>query len=172
MVSARRRGATRSLSAAAGEFGRRTQLRSRTGPGPAEHPPCSESVHKLPCNRTPPATGAHWSMPQPATHFTKLTRRDVIEIGYSTVLGTGLAVLTGGRSWGAEPAPAPRAKSVLFVFLFGGPSHLDTSIRKPKLLMSSGANSVRSTRRSLACESASTCQEWLSGCSTGPWSAR
>ena len=67
-----------------------------------------------------------------ATHFTKLTRRDVIEIGYSTVLGAGLAALTGGRSWGAEPAPAPRAKSVLFVFLFGGPSHLDTFDPKPE----------------------------------------
>jgi hypothetical protein len=71
-------------------------------------------------------------MPQPASRLTKLTRRDVLEIGYSTALGTGLAALSGGRSWGAEPAPAPRAKSVLFVFLFGGPSHLDTFDPKPQ----------------------------------------
>lgn len=71
-------------------------------------------------------------MPRPATTSPKLTRRDMLEIGYSTVLGTGLAALGGGRSWGAEPANPRRAKSVLFIFLFGGPSHLDTFDPKPE----------------------------------------
>src|SRR3954468_23274431 len=66
-----------------------------------------------------------------------LTRREVIEIGYSTMLGTGLAALgaAGARaaetSAGARAATAPRAQAVLFLFLFGGPSHLDTFDPKP-----------------------------------------
>src|SRR3954453_5786683 len=66
-----------------------------------------------------------------------LTRREVIEIAYSTMLGAGLAALGAGGARAAETsaaggaAVAPRAKSVLFVFLFGGPSHLDTFDPKP-----------------------------------------
>jgi hypothetical protein len=65
-----------------------------------------------------------------------LTRREVIEIGYSSALGASLAALVGGRSWSADAPQASlpatkRAKSVLFIFLFGGPSHLDTFDPKP-----------------------------------------
>ncbi len=65
----------------------------------------------------------------------RFTRREIIEIGYSSALGAGLAALAGGRAAGATAgapsAATPRAKSVLFVFLFGGPSHLDTFDMKP-----------------------------------------
>ncbi len=62
----------------------------------------------------------------------RFTRREVIEIGYSSMLGAGLAALAGGRALAAESgASTPRAKSVLFLFLFGGPSHLDTFDPKP-----------------------------------------
>jgi hypothetical protein len=66
-----------------------------------------------------------------------MTRREVIEIGYSTMLGTGLAALGMGGARAAETTAAgavvtPRAKSVLFLFLFGGPSHLDTFDPKPE----------------------------------------
>jgi hypothetical protein len=69
---------------------------------------------------------------------TRFTRREIIEIGYSTMLGAGVAALAGNRARAAEsagttdPAPTPRAKSVLFLFLFGGPSHLDTFDPKPE----------------------------------------
>src|SRR4051794_15878367 len=65
------------------------------------------------------------------------TRRELLEIGYSTALGSGLAALGRGvgTAWGADrpgsPFESPRAKSVLFIFLFGGPSHLDTFDPKP-----------------------------------------
>lgn len=68
----------------------------------------------------------------------QLTRREVIEIGYSSALGAGLAGILGRGARAAEPshvaqAPAtPRAKSVLFIFLFGGPSQLDTFDPKPE----------------------------------------
>jgi uncharacterized protein (DUF1501 family) len=62
------------------------------------------------------------------------TRRRLIEIGYSTAMGASLAALLGGRARAEQNplAPSiPRAKSVLFLFLFGGPSHLDTFDPKP-----------------------------------------
>jgi hypothetical protein len=68
----------------------------------------------------------------------KFSRREIIEIGYSTMLGTSLAAMAGGRSLGVETGVSqnavatPRAKSVLFIFLFGGPSHLDTFDPKPE----------------------------------------
>jgi hypothetical protein len=60
----------------------------------------------------------------------RLTRRDLIEVGCSTLLGLGLPTIIGARARAAT-AVAPRAKSVLFLFLFGGPSHLDTFDPKP-----------------------------------------
>jgi hypothetical protein len=70
-------------------------------------------------------------MPNSVAHFGQLPRRDVLEVGCSTLLGLGLSALLGGRSRAASAAPT-RAKSVLFLFLFGGPSHLDTFDPKPE----------------------------------------
>jgi hypothetical protein len=61
-----------------------------------------------------------------------LTRRGLLEVGYSTALGAGLAQMGLAVESSVDLAPAtPRAKSVLFLFLFGGPSHLDTFDLKP-----------------------------------------
>jgi hypothetical protein len=58
-----------------------------------------------------------------------LTRRELLQIG-----GAGLFGLSLPQLWAAEaimPARSPRAKSVLFVFLYGGPSQLETFDMKP-----------------------------------------
>src|SRR5215204_3798549 len=63
-----------------------------------------------------------------------LTRRNVLQIG-----GFGLLGLTMNRVWAAEEkskaqktkAPPARAKSVIFLFQFGGPSHIDMFDMKP-----------------------------------------
>jgi len=65
-----------------------------------------------------------------AINAARLSRRDLIEVGCSTALGLGLSSLLGGRVRAATGV-TPRAKSVLFLFLFGGPSHLDTCDPKP-----------------------------------------
>lgn len=62
----------------------------------------------------------------------RLTRRHLIEIGYSSMLGAGLVGLMQGRQCAAQVAPSRRAKSVLFLFMFGGPSQLDTFDPKPE----------------------------------------
>ncbi|HEV8001180.1 MAG TPA: DUF1501 domain-containing protein [Planctomycetaceae bacterium] len=64
-------------------------------------------------------------------HAGRLTRRSLIEAGCSTALGLELSTLVGARSR-ADGAVPKRAKSVLFLFLFGGPSHLDTFDPKPE----------------------------------------
>src|SRR5213075_2354653 len=63
-----------------------------------------------------------------------LTRRHVLKIG-----GLGLLGLTLNKLWAAEDkwkstkikAPPARAKSVIFLYQFGGPSHIDMFDRKP-----------------------------------------
>jgi hypothetical protein len=57
------------------------------------------------------------------------SRRHLLKVG-----GLGLLGLTMPKLFGAEAArkgPAPRAKSVIFLFQFGGPSHIDMFDRKP-----------------------------------------
>lgn len=68
----------------------------------------------------------------------KFSRRRLIEIGFSSALGATMTALPRRPTFAAEQpregaAASPgRAKSVLFLFLFGGPSHLDTFDPKPE----------------------------------------
>ena len=58
-----------------------------------------------------------------------LTRRELLQVGGAGLFGLSLPkVLAAGA---AKPARQERAKSVLFVFLFGGPSQLETFDMKP-----------------------------------------
>lgn len=60
----------------------------------------------------------------PATTCSNVGRRSFLRVASSAALGLGLpGVLAAERK--------PRARSVLFVFLWGGPSHLDTCDPKP-----------------------------------------
>lgn len=60
-------------------------------------------------------------------HATGLTRRELIQVGYSGLLGVGLPSL-----WArAAASTAPRAKSVLLIFQTGAPSQIDTFDPKP-----------------------------------------
>src|SRR4051812_21470351 len=59
-----------------------------------------------------------------------LHRRSFLQIGASSVLGLSLAELLRARAAGAVTAPAS-AKSVIVLWLWGGPAHLDTWDPKP-----------------------------------------
>lgn len=62
-------------------------------------------------------------------HAVGLTRRELIQVGYSGLLGIGLPSLFAAKSEaGAKSTP----KSVILVFLTGAPSHIDTFDPKPE----------------------------------------
>ena len=71
----------------------------------------------------------------PHRHSIGVNRRELLQVGYSGLLGIGLSSIVGGRAQAnAPPAPLPGRsgpKSVIIVFLTGAPSHLDTFDMKP-----------------------------------------
>lgn len=72
-----------------------------------------------------------------------VTRRELLQAGGAGMLGMSLPKL-----WAAEsvaPVVAARAKSVIFVFLYGGPSQLETFDMKPD-----AASSIRGPFRAIA----------------------
>jgi len=63
-------------------------------------------------------------------HSTQLLRRDVLRIGGMGMLGLTMPKLLQAADEQTS-APKRRAKSVVFLFQFGGPSHLETFDMKP-----------------------------------------
>jgi hypothetical protein len=59
-----------------------------------------------------------------------VTRRALLQVGASTVLGLSLADLLRPAGRGA-PSPVASARSVVLLWLWGGPAHLDTWDPKP-----------------------------------------
>jgi hypothetical protein len=71
----------------------------------------------------------------PHRHSIGINRRELMQVGYSGLLGLGLPALLAGRAAAAtrEPTSAGRThKSAIIVFLTGAPSHLDTFDLKPE----------------------------------------
>lgn len=69
-------------------------------------------------------------------HSTGLTRREILQVGYSGLLGLGLPAVLGTQSAASETRAAGgpgagKAKSVVIVFLTGACSHHDTFDMKP-----------------------------------------
>ena len=70
----------------------------------------------------------------------RLSRREMLGRGAAGFGLLGLAGLLGRADAGASPLPhfAPRAKRVIFLFMNGGPSHVDTFDPKPALARFAG----------------------------------
>jgi hypothetical protein len=69
-------------------------------------------------------------------HACELSRRSVLRVGGLGMLGLTIPRLLHAQSpqtWAKTPAPKikPRAKSVIFLYQFGGPSHIDMFDMKP-----------------------------------------
>ena len=60
-----------------------------------------------------------------------LVRREFLQVGFSGFLGLGLPSLLAGRARAVNPGVAPRAKSMILVFLTGGLGQLDSFDMKP-----------------------------------------
>lgn len=76
-------------------------------------------------------------------HALGLTRRELIQVGYSGLLGIGLPSLMAGRAGAQTPVGRP-ARAVVLVFLTGAPSHIDTFDLKP-----GAPEEIRGTFRSI-----------------------
>jgi len=63
----------------------------------------------------------------------RLSRRSALKVGGLGLLGLTMPRLLRAESWPTVTAPVirPRAKSVIFLYQFGGPSHLDMFDMKP-----------------------------------------
>lgn len=72
-----------------------------------------------------------------------LTRRELIQAGGAGLFGVSLPQVLAAES--VYPPGRPRAKSVLFVFLYGGPSQLETFDMKPD-----AASTIRGPFRAIA----------------------
>lgn len=64
------------------------------------------------------------------THAVGITRRELIQVGYSGLLGMGFPSLLAGQA--ASATAVRRGKSVILIFLTGAPSHVDTFDMKPE----------------------------------------
>ncbi len=69
-------------------------------------------------------------------HGCGIVRREFLQVGFSGFLGLGLSSVLAARANAAKisgplPEAVGRAKSVILVFLTGGPSHIDTFDPKP-----------------------------------------
>src|SRR4051812_15774251 len=64
-------------------------------------------------------------MPTPPAHRVGIHRRELLQIGYSALLGVSLPSALRAS------APAPRRRSVILVFTTGAASHIDTFDPKP-----------------------------------------
>lgn len=71
-------------------------------------------------------------LPSPQ-HALNFSRRALLQVGYSGLLGCGVPTLLAGQSSVAEAASVSkkRARSVILIFLTGAPSHLDMFDLKP-----------------------------------------
>jgi hypothetical protein len=66
-------------------------------------------------------------LPHPTLH-----RRELLQVGVSSLLGISLPALYAGRAVASRTADQGRSRSVILVLLTGGPSHLDTLDLKPE----------------------------------------
>jgi hypothetical protein len=64
-------------------------------------------------------------------HTIGINRREVLQVGYSGLLGLGLSALPARAGSVAKDKPDRKPKSLILVFLTGAPSHLDMFDLKP-----------------------------------------
>jgi len=64
-------------------------------------------------------------------HTIGINRRELLQVGYSGLLGLGVASLPAVQAATESSRPARRPKSVIIVYLTGAPSHIDMFDMKP-----------------------------------------
>src|SRR5262245_28499632 len=80
-------------------------------------------------------------------HRLLLTRRQLFGRTATGIGGVALASLLNDGQLGAAPHFAPKAKRVIYLFMSGGPSHIDLFDYKPKLQQYHGQELPDSIRK-------------------------
>ena len=65
-------------------------------------------------------------------HAHGIVRREFLQVGFSGFLGLGLPALLASRAAASARPVAPRAKSLILIFMTGGLGHLDSFDMKPE----------------------------------------
>ena len=85
-------------------------------------------------------------------HEARFSRRHLLKVGGLGLLGLTVPALLRAEEWAKGKGPKPRAKSVIFLYQFGGPSHIDMldmkpdapeGIRGPHKAMASSADGIQ-----------------------------
>ena len=103
--------------------------------------------------------------------FQGFSRRHLLQAGGAGLLGLSVPKLLAAEA--TQPPVRARAKSVIFLFLFGGPSQLETFDLKPD-----APEKIRGPFRPIAsrtpgpARSASTCRGWPSSTTSSASSGR
>ncbi|WP_422929962.1 DUF1501 domain-containing protein [Singulisphaera sp. PoT] len=66
------------------------------------------------------------------SHSIGFHRRELLQVGFSGLMGMGLPSLLGGQARANAEVMPRRGKSVILIFLTGAPSHIDTFDMKPE----------------------------------------
>lgn len=98
-------------------------------------------------------------------HTIGIRRRELLQVGYSALLGVGLPACLAGKGLAAGASPSSgagisRPKSIILVFLTGAASHHDTFDMKPEAPPKFAASFSRLPHRRPAFISASTFRNW------------
>ena len=100
--------------------------------------------------------------PQPV-HSPFVSRRGAIQAGGAGLLGLGAGDLWRLQAIGAdEKRKSPKAKSIIYVFLAGGLSQIDSFDMKPEASAEIRGEFQPIARRRRARRFASTCRSWRS----------
>jgi hypothetical protein len=85
-------------------------------------------------------------------HSTGVNRRELLQVGYSGLMGLELSNVIAGRSAAndaSQPAAQRKPKSILIVFLTGAASHHDTFDMKLQAPLESSAQQRQCHRTSI-----------------------
>jgi hypothetical protein len=74
----------------------------------------------------------NWRTHHGIRHCDGLTRREILKVGGLGLMGLSLPALLRAQADVATSSPTPEARSVILLFLSGGPSHLDMWDLKPE----------------------------------------
>src|SRR4029077_19062050 len=64
-------------------------------------------------------------------HSASISRRHALKVGGLGLLGLNMPRILRAEAYGTNNKIKPRAKSVIFLFQWGGPSHIDIFDMKP-----------------------------------------